>query len=195
MKKQLDPALTSKFVEFSTKVPAERLQSIRQALGVSPITSTILRLVYSSCPQRFLPMDSPSMSACVAATTVTLRASLMAAIQQFGLTVQPDARPLDIPARVLAPPTLRYGAGSRQQTIVRTIPHQPRYPSLNRLRRTHALGRGTCECSRCPMHRQIVDDSTRVDKKFYKPASFERWVVIVYENERRFNMQTAQGVV
>ena len=45
------------------------------------------------------------------------------------------------------------------------------------------------------MHRQIVDDSTRVDKKFYKPASFERWVVIVYENERRFNMQTAQGVV
>lgn len=35
VKKQLDPNMTAQFVEFSTKVPAERLRSIEQALGVS----------------------------------------------------------------------------------------------------------------------------------------------------------------
>lgn len=40
-----------------------------------------------------------------------------------------------------------------------------------------------------------ADSVSRVDKKFYKAASFDRWVVVVYENDRRFNMQTAQGVV
>ncbi|KAI0734018.1 argonaute-like protein [Fomitopsis betulina] len=123
VKKQLDPNMTAQFVEFSTKVPAERLRSIEQALGV---------LAYGQSEY----------------------------VRQFGLTVQPDAKPLNTPARVLAPPTLRYGVGSKQQTI------DPRSGSWN-----------------------------LVDKKFYKAASFDRWVVVVYENDRRFNMQTAQGVV
>ncbi|KZT65768.1 argonaute-like protein [Daedalea quercina L-15889] len=123
VKKQLSPEITSKFVEFSTKAPVERLRSIEQALGV---------LAYGQSEY----------------------------VRQFGLTVQPDARPLSTPARVLNPPTLRYGAGSKQQTI------DPRSGSWN-----------------------------LVDKKFYSPAKFERWVVVVYENDRRFNQQTAQGMV
>lgn len=41
-------------------------------------------------------------------------------LQSFGLAVNATA-PVDIQARVLAPPTLVYGAGSRQQTIVRSL--------------------------------------------------------------------------
>lgn len=37
-------------------------------------------------------------------------------IQQFGMHVTPD--PLSIRARILPPPTLKYGVGSRQPTIV-----------------------------------------------------------------------------
>ena len=31
----------------------------------------------------------------------------------------------------------------------------------------------------------------RVDKRFYKPAVIERWVVVVYERIQRFNQQNA----
>jgi eukaryotic translation initiation factor 2C len=31
----------------------------------------------------------------------------------------------------------------------------------------------------------------RVDKRFYKPASIDRWVVVVYERQQRFNQQSA----
>lgn len=41
VKKQLDPNMTAQFVEFSTKVPAERLRSIEQAHGVSVSYSVI----------------------------------------------------------------------------------------------------------------------------------------------------------
>ncbi|TFY68233.1 hypothetical protein EVJ58_g1135 [Rhodofomes roseus] len=123
IKKQLSPDVTSKFVEFSTKVPAERLQSIQQAFGV---------LAYGQSEY----------------------------VRQFGLTVQPNAQPLSTPARVLNPPTLRYGPGSKQPTV------DPRSGSWN-----------------------------LVDKKFHTPKGFDRWVVIVYENPRRFDVQVAQGVV
>ncbi|TFY68234.1 hypothetical protein EVJ58_g1134 [Rhodofomes roseus] len=46
-------------------------------------------------------------------------------VRQFGLTVRPDAQPLSTPARVLEPPTLRYGRDSKQPTI------QPRSGTWN----------------------------------------------------------------
>ena len=34
-----------------------------------------------------------------------------------------------------------------------------------------------------------------VDKKFHRPASINRWVVVVYEREQRFNKDTAREMV
>lgn len=42
-------------------------------------------------------------------------------VRQFGMHVQSDGGPLKVSARVLPPPTLRYGQGSRQPAIVRII--------------------------------------------------------------------------
>lgn len=35
----------------------------------------------------------------------------------------------------------------------------------------------------------------RVDKRFYKPAAIERWVVVVYERQQRFNQAAADEMV
>lgn len=34
-----------------------------------------------------------------------------------------------------------------------------------------------------------------VDKKFYRPVTINRWVVVVYEREQRFNRDTAYDLV
>lgn len=34
----------------------------------------------------------------------------------------------------------------------------------------------------------------RADKKFFRPATIKKWVIVVYEGERRFNMETARGM-
>jgi eukaryotic translation initiation factor 2C len=34
-----------------------------------------------------------------------------------------------------------------------------------------------------------------VDKKFFKPVAIERWVVVVYERQGRFNDQAAQDMI
>jgi len=36
-----------------------------------------------------------------------------------------------------------------------------------------------------------ISYTIRVDKRFYKPAAIERWVVVVYERQQRFNQQSA----
>ncbi|KAF7292384.1 Argonaute-like protein [Mycena chlorophos] len=81
-------------------------------------------------------------------------------VRQFGMNVNSAAGPLQVQARVLKPPTLRYGQGSRQPTIV------PRDGAWN-----------------------------MVDKRFFKPVTIERWVVVVYEQQRRFNDQAAQDMI
>ncbi|KAI0677581.1 argonaute-like protein [Trametes maxima] len=74
------PERTKEVLDFATKRPAERLNSIKAGLGV---------LAYGQSEY----------------------------VRQFGLTVQPNATPLALQARVLDPPVLQYGQGSRQATI------------------------------------------------------------------------------
>jgi Mid domain of argonaute len=35
----------------------------------------------------------------------------------------------------------------------------------------------------------------RIDKKFYKPVDIQRWVVVIYAEQRRFNEGTARDMV
>jgi len=41
------------------------------------------------------------------------------------------------------------------------------------------------------LHLTNLNSYIRVDKRFYKPASIDRWVVVVYERQQRFNQQSA----
>ncbi|KAH9951622.1 argonaute-like protein [Amylocystis lapponica] len=81
-------------------------------------------------------------------------------VRQFGMYVEANAQPLSFNARVLQPPTLKYGQNSKQATIV------PRDGAWN-----------------------------MIDKQFFLPAKIDRWVVVVYEREQRFNQNTAREMV
>ncbi|KAF7301729.1 Argonaute-like protein [Mycena indigotica] len=81
-------------------------------------------------------------------------------VRQFGMNVNSSAGPLNVQARVLKPPTLRYGPGSRQPTIT------PRDGAWN-----------------------------MVDKRFFKPVAIDRWAVVVYEQQRRFNETAANDMI
>lgn len=35
----------------------------------------------------------------------------------------------------------------------------------------------------------------RMDKKFYRPSTIEKWVVVVYERQQRFDQRTAAEMV
>ncbi|CDO71261.1 hypothetical protein BN946_scf184908.g18 [Trametes cinnabarina] len=80
MRKQIPPELTKAVVEFATKRPAERMQSIRAGLDV---------LAYGQSEY----------------------------LRNFNMIVEPNAAPVSLTARVLDPPVLQYGQGSRQPTI------------------------------------------------------------------------------
>ncbi|KZT20385.1 argonaute-like protein [Neolentinus lepideus HHB14362 ss-1] len=123
MRKQVPPEKTKDVLDFATKRPEDRLQSIRNGLSV---------LEYGQSEY----------------------------VRQFGLVVDETAGPLTINARVLDTPVLRYGRGSRQPTI------KPANGSWNMM-----------------------------DKKFYNPATIERWVVVVYERQQRFTAANAKEMV
>ncbi|TBU42174.1 argonaute-like protein [Dichomitus squalens] len=120
MRKQIPPERMKDVLNFATKRPHERLQSIRQALEV---------LDYGQSEY----------------------------LRHFGMEVSPNAEVESIQARILDPPTLMYGQGSRQPTIT------PRDGAWN-----------------------------MVDKKLYRPAAINRWVIVIYEREQRFNRAAAQ---
>ncbi|KAJ8519388.1 hypothetical protein ONZ45_g3684 [Pleurotus djamor] len=123
MRKQVPPEQTKRVLDFATKKPADRLQSIKLGLSV---------LDYGQSEY----------------------------IRQFGMSVDSAQGPLRMQARVLPPPKLRYGAGSKQATIT------PSNGAWN-----------------------------MVDKRFVKPVVIERWVIVVYEQIRRFNEQAAKDMV
>ncbi|KAJ7904588.1 argonaute-like protein [Mycena olivaceomarginata] len=123
MRKQVPPEKTKDVLDFATKKPLDRLQSIKNGLGV---------LAYGQSEY----------------------------VRQFGMHVDNAAGPLKVQARVLKPPMLKYGPGSRQACIT------PRDGAWN-----------------------------MVDKKFFKPVAIERWVVVVYERQGRFNDQAAQDMI
>ncbi|CDO71262.1 hypothetical protein BN946_scf184908.g19 [Trametes cinnabarina] len=80
MRKQVPPERTKDVLDFATKKPMDRLNSIRAGLGA---------LAYGQSEY----------------------------VRQFGMIVQPNAAPVSLQARVLDPPVLQYGQGSRQLTI------------------------------------------------------------------------------
>jgi len=80
-------------------------------------------------------------------------------VRQFGMTVD-SSGPLKVQARILRPPTLKYGPGSKQLTIV------PSNGSWN-----------------------------MVDKRFFKPVEISRWVIVIYEQQRRFGDAAAREMI
>ncbi|KAF9464484.1 argonaute-like protein [Collybia nuda] len=80
-------------------------------------------------------------------------------VRQFGMNVN-SSGPLKIQARILKPPTLKYGPGSKQLTIT------PNNGAWN-----------------------------MVDKRFFKPVEIPRWVVVIYEQQRRFGDNAARDMI
>jgi eukaryotic translation initiation factor 2C len=81
MRKQVPPEKTKDVLDFATKKPQDRLQSIVNGLSV---------LAYGQSEY----------------------------VRQFGLSVDEAAGPLNVSARVLVPPKLRYGQDSPQPVVV-----------------------------------------------------------------------------
>jgi len=123
MRKQVPPEKTKDVLDFATKKPKDRLDSIRNGLSV---------LAYGQSEY----------------------------VRQFGMNVEHHAGPLKFSARVLKPPMLKYGPGSKQLTI------------------TPANGAWNM-----------------VDKRFFKPATIDRWVVVIYERSQRFGEGPAEEMI
>ncbi|KAJ4477407.1 argonaute-like protein [Lentinula aciculospora] len=90
-------------------------------------------------------------------------------VRTFQMSI-PRTKAMKIQARVLNPPTLKYGPGSKQATIVleHVIP-------LN----ASAI---------LQLHTNLL---IRRDKKFSKPVEIPCWAIVVYERRQRFNEQAA----
>jgi len=101
MKKQIPADKTNEVVEFSKLSPQQRLASIRHGLGV----------------RNFLQAKMSFVN--VYGTTQVLAHGQSEYVREFGMAVTPD--PIVVKARVIPPPTLRYGQGSRELTIVGLI--------------------------------------------------------------------------
>lgn len=96
MRKQVPPDKTNSVLDFATKRPRERLESIQHGLGVSPEcgSSDVLLTIYSK----------------------VLQYGESAYVQEFGMTVEDT--PLRTQARVINAPTLRYHQSSKQPSAV-----------------------------------------------------------------------------
>ncbi|EEB99315.1 hypothetical protein MPER_01027, partial [Moniliophthora perniciosa FA553] len=80
IRKQVPPEKTKDVLDFATKRPEDRLNSIKNGVHV---------LQYGQSEY----------------------------VRQFGMNVDTASGPVKLNARVLNPPTLRYGPGSKQPTI------------------------------------------------------------------------------
>jgi eukaryotic translation initiation factor 2C len=98
MRKQIPADKTNEVVEFSKLSPQQRLANIRHGLGVRNFPQAKMNLVN------------------VNGTTQVLAHGQSEYVREFGMAVNPD--PIVVKARVIAPPVLRYGPGSRELTIV-----------------------------------------------------------------------------
>ncbi len=99
MRKQVPSDKTNAVLEFATKRPRERLESICDGLGVCPecASSVVLLTICSK----------------------VLEYGESAYVQEFGMAVE-DA-PLRTQARVINAPTLRYHRTSKQPSAVRVV--------------------------------------------------------------------------
>jgi eukaryotic translation initiation factor 2C len=96
MRKQVPSDKTNSVLEFATKRPRERLESICNGLGVCPEcgSSAVLLTIHPK----------------------VLEYGESAYLQEFGMTV--DEAPLRTQARVINAPTLRYHQSSKQPSAV-----------------------------------------------------------------------------
>jgi eukaryotic translation initiation factor 2C len=96
MRKQVPSDKTNAVLEFATKRPRERLESICSGLGVCPEcgSSAVLLTIHSK----------------------VLEYGESAYVQEFGMTV--EEAPLRTQARVINAPTLRYHQSSKQPSAV-----------------------------------------------------------------------------
>jgi eukaryotic translation initiation factor 2C len=118
-------------------------------------------------------------------------------VRQFGMNVE-TAGPLPTQARILQPPTLQYGQGSKQLTVVRLSMNVYVSALIDRLIdfRLQEMDHGTCTSSAQIL--QLIRKFTifnRIDKKFYKSMEIPRWVVVIYADSRRFNEATARDMI
>ncbi|KAG8837222.1 hypothetical protein FRC18_009742 [Serendipita sp. 400] len=122
MRKQVPSEKTSSVLEFATKKPEARLESIVNGTKV---------LAYGQSEY----------------------------LRSFGLGVDSSA-PIKITGRILNPPIMIYGQGSRQATV------NPRNGEWN-----------------------------MIDKKLYRPAAIQRWIVVIFERQQRFSQAAADDMI
>lgn len=103
MRKQIPADKTNEVVDFSKLSPQQRLASIRHGLGVRKLPRA--------------KMNSINING----TTQVLAHGQSEYVREFGMAISPV--PITVKARVLAPPVLRYGPGSRELTIVSRMHH------------------------------------------------------------------------
>ncbi len=41
----------------------------------------------------------------------------------------------------------------------------------------------------------LADVRSSVDKRFFEPTEIERWVIVIYEQQRRFGQQNVDGLI
>ena len=97
MRRQIPPEKTKDVLDFATKRPRDRLESIKMGLAVC-----------------FIDYECGVINK----WWQVLAYGQSDYVRQFGMHVN-TTLPLKVQARVLKPPTLRYGPTSKQPTIVR----------------------------------------------------------------------------
>jgi eukaryotic translation initiation factor 2C len=162
MRKQVPPEKTSSVLEFATKKPEARLESIVKGLQV---------LQYGQSEY----------------------------LRSFGLSVD-SSGPVKIQGRVLNPPTLLYGQGSRQPTVVSSsfLFYLHTLHCTRAFTTTHSIP-PPLDCLQTCF--SFLSQNPRngewnmIDKKLYKPASIQRWIVIIYERPQRFSQSAADDMI
>lgn len=101
VKKAIPQDVQSKFLDFASKSPEKRLASIKEGIevGCFLILPHLTHLQFALMPQ-------------------ILEYGQSEYIRQFGMSIDTLSPSISIDARILTPPVLKYGSGSRQLTIV-----------------------------------------------------------------------------
>lgn len=105
-----------------------------------------------------------------------------------------ETAPVGLTARVLQPPKLRYGQGSPQPIVVSLIAMLLLWDMCSQSTKTPRDGAWNMY-DLMLWGIQVVSQSVRIDKRFYRPASIEHWMVVVYERQQRFGQQAASDMV
>jgi eukaryotic translation initiation factor 2C len=179
MRKQVPPEKTKGVLEFATKRPQDRLNSIRAGLGVcESLRSQSHTDSVFHCVNRCFNMANLNMSGCVQQKLTILWGLTDRVLQQFGLHVNDTQGPLSVNARILNPPTLQYGTGSAQRNVVSLIPC-------------------TTSCWLPTTHSQTPRNGAwnMIDKKFVNPSQIVAWCIVVYETQNKFGQRQADELV